>query len=283
MVPELEAALDPILNDRESGSRTIARGVAQVLAGGLLPPLVSVSVYAGLCRHILQAVPAFALVFDLLHSVGAELYPEGAAAPVVAERFRAAVSAWQKCWHEAAARLAQQAAPVIPDGARLAAHSNSGAVLELLAELRDQENRVSLVCSESRPGGEGVAFAARARHLGIPVTVYPDPDLVEQLPTCAALVLGADAVLAEGYWNKVGSLALAKAARAAEVPHYVLAETAKWVSPGWAFPVVPPAPFEAVPARLVTALVSEEGCGDISRSRPINRDKPLFAALGSPG
>jgi translation initiation factor eIF-2B subunit delta len=280
LVSELEAALDPILCDRESGSRTIAGGVAQVLAEGPLPALVSVSAYTGLCRHILQRVPAFALVFDLLHSVGAELYPDTAAAPVAAERFRAAAVAWRRRWWTAAAGLARQAAPVIPDGARLAVHSNSGAVLDLLRALRDRKNRVSVACSESRPGGEGTLFATRARDLGIPAKVYADPDLVKQLSGCAALLLGADAVLAESYWNKIGSLELARAARAAGIPHYVLAECAKWVSPLWAFPAFPPAPFEAIPARLVTALVSEEGCLDVSRFGPRKRTKPLFAALG---
>jgi translation initiation factor 2B subunit (eIF-2B alpha/beta/delta family) len=82
---------------------------------------------------------------------------------------------------------------------------------------------VAVACGEGRPALEGRALAARLTEGGVTVDLYPDGALASAVAGAAAVVVGADAVTAEGFINKAGTGALAAAAAAAGVPTYVLA------------------------------------------------------------
>lgn len=85
-----------------------------------------------------------------------------------------------------------------------------------------------IVC-EARPLCEGVAFARALAAAGVPgITIITDAQAAAFVKRSADLVLlGADALGPQGAVNKVGSLAIALAAREARVPVYACADSGK--------------------------------------------------------
>lgn len=131
------------------------------------------------------------------------------------------------------------------EGSVILTHSASSTVRAALEGLS-----VELAATASEPGGEGRGLAAK---LGIPC--IEDGDAVARVADFDALVVGADAVGSGCFVNKVGTLALASAARSACTPFFVVAESYKWVSERL---VVDEAAFETVPNRLATAFLTDQ-------------------------
>ena len=125
-------------------------------------------------------------------------------------------------------------------------HSASSTVRHLLAAV--VPNRVIVGASE--PGGEGRGLAAE---LG--ARCVSDADAVLQVSEAGAVLVGADAIGTRSFVNKVGTLALAEAARDAGTPLFVVAESFKWVH--LADPRVVEPAFEAVPNALVEEFLAD--------------------------
>jgi translation initiation factor 2B subunit (eIF-2B alpha/beta/delta family) len=150
-------------------------------------------------------------------------------------------------------------------------------VQTVLLACRQQLERVYV--TEGRPRCEGRATAQALAAAGIPVTLLTDAEAGLFISECAAVVIGADSVLADGsVVNKTGSYLLALAARASRpqrVPFLALAEMLK-IAPA-ARPhleemdpaeVLPPdlpgvsarnIYFDRTPASLVSAIITERG------------------------
>jgi len=176
-------------------------------------------------------------------------------------------------WAAASERIAAHARPLLP--ATVLTHSYSASVV---TALRAREPDRVVVC-ESRPLFEGRATARELAGAGIAVTLVTDAQGPLFVSEIEAVLVGADGVLANGsVVNKVGTYPLALAARDRGLPFYVACESLKisarqeWkeadVEEGDAAEVLtdPIAGvtarnvyFERTPARLVTALITEEG------------------------
>jgi translation initiation factor 2B subunit (eIF-2B alpha/beta/delta family) len=100
--------------------------------------------------------------------------------------------------------------------------SHSGTVARVVVALQ-RERRLEVVCGEGRPRFEGRQMAeALARH-GMQVTLTTDAAVTSFLEPTAAVVVGADALAADYWINKVGTAGLTAAAAARGVPVYVVA------------------------------------------------------------
>jgi methylthioribose-1-phosphate isomerase len=164
--------------------------------------------------------------------------------------------------------------------------------------------RVAVWADETRPLLQGSRLTAwELARAGIPVTVIADNMAAALLRRGGvdAVLVGADRIAANGdVANKVGTYALALAARAHGVPFYVLAPTSTFdpatatgaeipieerdpgelrTGPGGGRPTAPegvavwnPA-FDVTPASLVTAIVSDAG---------VHRPPYAFGAPGTP-
>jgi translation initiation factor 2B subunit (eIF-2B alpha/beta/delta family) len=108
-------------------------------------------------------------------------------------------------------------------------YSSSTAVRLALWQAMADGKRFTVVCSESRPMGEGVGLARSLTALGIPVYLTLDAALWEWVERVDLVLLGADAILPGGVVNKVGSGPLLQIARLVGVPRYVLADSSKWL------------------------------------------------------
>jgi methylthioribose-1-phosphate isomerase len=132
-------------------------------------------------------------------------------------------------------RIGEHGAELIPDGARVLTHCNTGALatggigtaLAAIYVAVEQGKRVEVFADETRPLLQGSRLTAwELKRAGIPVTVLVDgaaASLMERRGVDLCMV-GADRITANGdVANKIGTLSLAIAARYHSVPFYVAA------------------------------------------------------------
>jgi methylthioribose-1-phosphate isomerase len=193
-------------------------------------------------------------------------------------------------------RIGEHALPLLPDGARVLTHCNAGALatggigtaLAPVYLAAEAGRRVEVFADETRPLLQGSRLTAwELSRAGIPVTVLGDGMAASlmasgQVDLC---IVGADRIAANGdVANKIGTYALAIAARHHGIPFYVAAPASTLdpatptgqdipieqrgeteVTTVLGHPVAPagvqvynPA-FDVTPAALVTAIVTDRG------------------------
>ncbi|MBK9383953.1 MAG: S-methyl-5-thioribose-1-phosphate isomerase [Planctomycetes bacterium] len=194
------------------------------------------------------------------------------------------------------AAMGRIGAELVRDGDAILTHCNAGALatggtgtaLAAVYAARAAGKRVQVYADETRPLLQGARLTAwELSRAGIPVTLLVDGASASLLRTglVAAVFVGADRIAANGdVANKIGTLAVALAAREFGVPFYVVAPTSTIdlaTRSGEAIPIemrdgveiasargVPLAAsgashwnpaFDVTPARLVTALITERG------------------------
>ncbi|MFN2563942.1 MAG: S-methyl-5-thioribose-1-phosphate isomerase [Gemmatimonadaceae bacterium] len=193
-------------------------------------------------------------------------------------------------------RIGEHGRTLVADGARVLTHCNAGALatggigtaLAPLYLAAMEGRRVEVFVGETRPLLQGSRLTAwELRRAGIPVTVIAD-DAAAAMMRAGAIdlcIVGADRVAANGdVANKIGTYALAIAARYHGLPFYVAAPASTFdpatpsgdeiiveerapdeIRCGFGRPTAPadasirnPA-FDVTPAELVTAIVSDRG------------------------
>jgi methylthioribose-1-phosphate isomerase len=193
-------------------------------------------------------------------------------------------------------RIGAAGLPLVPDGATVHTHCNAGALatggigtaLAPVYTAHAAGRRVAVVVDETRPLLQGSRLTAwELGAAGVPCTVIADGMAASRLRrgdiTC--VLVGADRIAANGdVANKIGTYALALAARAHGVPFYVAAprSTFDFACPGGAdIPIEergpaelrclaghPTAPdgaavwnpaFDVTPADLITAYITDAG------------------------
>jgi len=192
--------------------------------------------------------------------------------------------------------MGRAGAELVPDGARILTHCNTGALataghgtaLGVVRSARDAGKRVSVIASETRPYLQGARLTAwELMQERIPVTLITDNmagHLMRQ-GKIDIVIVGADRIAANGdVANKIGTYTLAVLAERHRLPFYVAAPLStidiatasgdaipieergpsevtgyrgvRWAPEGIA--VANPA-FDVTPAALVTALFTEKG------------------------
>ena len=133
----------------------------------------------------------------------------------------------------------------LPADSEVLTHSASSTVRATVAGLPFR-----LLVTASEPGEEGRRFAAE-----MGARCLEDDEGPAAAAEAVAVVVGADAIGAEAFVNKVGTRVLGEAARRAGTPFYVVAESYKWLPPTQ--PLIAGGAFEAVPNGLVTAFLCD--------------------------
>lgn len=257
--------LEEIRRDNTSGAAALAARAAQALAewvAGQPGPAECLAVARGLMR----AQPRMAPLVNLAH----RFLEAGPNAAVACRRFIEELQA-------GTAAAARHAAALIPGGAVVLTHSFSSTVLGALRRAKQEGRDFSVIATESRPMCEGVALARELAAAGVEVRLIVDAAAALLMGEARLVLLGADAVTGEGVINKVGSRAIALAAREHGVPVYALATGDKLVPSGYRMPPEPAHPayevfaeqvqgisvlnyyFEETPLDLFTGIVSEDG------------------------
>ena len=207
---------------------------------------------------------------------------------------------------ESCRSMGRYGADVVPDNARILTHCNAGALatagygtaLGVIRAAAEQGKVVQVFADETRPFLQGARLTAwELVRDGVPTTVITE-SMAGPLMRSGGIdfiVVGADRIAANGdFANKVGTYALALAARAHGVPLYVLAPSST-VDPaaasGASIPIEERAAeeitvwrgqrvaadrvevwnpaFDVTPAELVTAFVTDRGVlapGELART-----------------
>jgi methylthioribose-1-phosphate isomerase len=192
--------------------------------------------------------------------------------------------------------IGEHGAALIPDGARVLTHCNTGALatggigtaLAAIYTAAEQGKRVQVYADETRPLLQGARLTAwELGRAGIPVTVLVDSAAASLMAEGEVdlVIVGADRIATNGdSANKIGTYPLAIAAKHHGVPFYVAAPTSTFdavtssgngilieqrhsdevrlAGGGQTAPrdvlVYNPA-FDVTPAELITAIVNEHG------------------------
>ena len=163
---------------------------------------------------------------------------------------------------EAKSHAIQNGADLIHDGALVITCSYSSTVIASLSQATARGKTFKVLALESKVGdlSYGEVTASRLARYGIPVQVIPDRQVEKGFPGVGLVLLGADAVLNDGsVINGYPSLFLASAVveNSPPLPVYIICETTKFYPGRELVPVE--AGFEIIPARLITAIVTEKG------------------------
>ena len=193
-------------------------------------------------------------------------------------------------------RIGEHALALLPDAPRVLTHCNAGALatggigtaLAPIYLAAEQGRRVHVFADETRPLLQGSRLTAwELTQAGVPVTVLADNMAASLLRSGAVdlVIVGADRIAANGdVANKIGTYALALAARHHGIPFYVAApwstvdshtatgddieieqraaeEVSSWhgaaVAPD-GIAVYNPA-FDVTPAALISAIITDRG------------------------
>jgi methylthioribose-1-phosphate isomerase len=192
--------------------------------------------------------------------------------------------------------IGMHGASLIPDGARVLTHCNTGALatggigtaLAAVYAAVEQGKRVEVFADETRPLLQGSRLTAwELQRAGIPVTVLVDGAAASLMATRGVdlCIVGADRIAANGdVANKIGTYQLAIAAKHHGVPFYVAAPSSTFdaripsgreirieqraadeVRCGAGSMTAPPdvdvynPAFDVTPASLISAIVSDQG------------------------
>lgn len=277
--------------DRAHGASALAREAADILRtsalAGLPPDADARAALQELHRAARELAASRPSMVALANTVGRicaaaqetrdslQTQPAASAARAALEAARQSAEALLSEWATSAHQIAEQARPALHG--TILTHSLSGTVQSVLLACHDQLERVYV--TEGRPRCEGRATAQTLAEAGIPVTLLTDAEAGLFISECAAVVVGADSVLADGsVVNKTGTFLLALAARASRpqrVPFLALAETLKIapfikphleeMDPAEVLPSAIPGVsarniyFDRTPASLVSAIITERG------------------------
>lgn len=130
---------------------------------------------------------------------------------------------------EADTRIAEYAASLVKEGGVYFTHCHSTTVVGAFLLAHRQGKVFAVHNTETRPREQGRKTARELAKAGIPVTHFVDSGALIALKGCAAVFLGADALLADGrIANKIGSEMIAELAKSRGVPVYVLANSWKY-------------------------------------------------------
>ncbi len=293
--PHLDALLAPLRADVVSGAAVVARMGAEVMrraAGRVEAASVAElrSALAGVGIRVIEAQPAMAPLVGL---VGKALEASSSSATVEGGRqaVREACDAFRDGLETRARVVAARAAGLLPrDGDILTVSSSSTVRAALLHGARERRGRVVIL--ESRPMQEGRALATTLAREGVPVLFAVDAAACALVPHCAMVLLGADSIGDLGIVNKIGSLAVARAADLAGIPVIVATDETKILPMGFPQPLAderpadevwrPPANvrvwnryFEAIPTEVVRTIVTESATMGPDEMEVLRADIPL--------
>ncbi len=293
--------------DRRSGSTDVARGFLDELARwsatdtSTRPERFRESLI-GFLRAAQSAQPSMALVHQFAWralEIADTGLARGDALPVLRESLDASCTAEREDLAKNHTAMLRQALALLDTrGAWIASLSLSGAVRDALIEAHRAGLAPRALIGEGRPLLEGRAMAAELAGAGIPVWLVTDAALPLLLSQARMVWLGADAVTDAGVLNKIGSFAVALAAREHSVPVYALAPRRKFLSARnralrivemppaevWDAPAPGVEPrnvyFESVPLPLLRGVVVEDGVLPPGETAEVARDRELPKELG---
>ncbi|MBD3349659.1 MAG: hypothetical protein GF400_10770 [Candidatus Eisenbacteria bacterium] len=230
-----DSVFESIAEDSTSGASSLAIRAAEELSGaaGSFASSDPGSFWDDLtaaCSELLAAGRDMAPVVNLVGNVlsGAErMVLSGAAPDTVLHAVQLECQRITEFGEERLRDVGENGAGFIDEGSVVYTTSDSGSVRAVLESAARAGRRFEVVLSESRPALEGLGLARFASELRVQTTLVADAALPGLVEAGGLVLLGADSVSEGSFVNKIGSYALALAAREADVRCCVSATTDK--------------------------------------------------------
>jgi len=229
---------------------------------------------------LVDAQPAMGALFSLgtrLLAVADKASKDEAPPAESVARVVEGLKAWRADFAAASEAVTRAAVEIFPASGWVATTTRSSLVERTLLLAHAEGRPVHVLLAESRPMNEGRGLATALAGAGVPTWFAVDGALPLLLPQAGAFLVGADAVREKSFLAKAGTYALLLVARELNLPAYVLAQRAKFVSDrctrltlprrdaAEVWPEAPAgvlvvnAPFEEAPLGLVRGVVTESG------------------------
>ena len=245
----LDALVAPLRADVVSGAavvtRTAAEVVRRVAVRGEAADVPALRRLLGdLAVRILDAQPSMASLVSLLAGAFASL-DDVEDLEEARRRAAAAMESFRAEMDEEARRAGGHAARLLSPGDRVLTLSDSSTVRRALLQAAES-GPLNVVCLEGRPLNEGRALARALAAGGARVTCAVDAAAESLVDGARAVLLGADSVGDRGVVNKIGSAGLIRAARAREIPVWILTDASKLLPHGFPQPVDDDRPSDEV-------------------------------------
>lgn len=183
---------------------------------------------------LIEVMPAYAPPVNVIQRIQSEI-DLARTRRLSVETLRTAIAqaaaSYQRWSEQARAKVAAIATSLINDGATVFTLTLSETVLGALREAASRGLRFKVIVTESRPNNDGLLTAKSLAELGVEVEIGIDASAGELVPQADLMLVGAEAILADGSAIcKVGTYPAALAARRAGVQLYVLVDTQKFHS-----------------------------------------------------
>lgn len=283
--------LDEVAGDRQRGASELARRCLEVLADyARAHPAKGVDELAAAVQSFAlelgNARPSMAPVRNLLNRF-LDCLPDLSGQSLDTARRLIVQAAGEVALQSqrAVEEVSRHGAALVGAGRTVITHSLSSTVLAVLSRLASSEVRA--VITESAPLREGLLLAQALSQLEIDTEYITDAQIGVFAARSDLALVGADSLLRDGAAvNKAGTYLLALAARDAGIPFYVCCERFKFAdyaaeavtleemtasevsAPQLPHVQVRNVYFDITPARLITAVVTEQGVVPTAAHRP---------------
>ncbi|WP_201353043.1 translation initiation factor eIF-2B [Hydrogenimonas urashimensis] len=241
--------------------------------------------------QIAAARPMMASLFNVANGLLFQLDEDAGRDAVIAY-----CDAFAESMDRAAASVLESGIERIAGARTVLTHSYSSLVCETLLAAAGRGERFRVVCTESRPGNEGVALAERVCKAGIETSLAIDASAGFMMQRIDLVLLGADGVGRFGLVHKMGTYPIALAARESQVPFVSLATSEKFWPAEVRYVSEPSKPsdeiggknvcfdainlyFDVTPLRLVDTVVTEESALEAGGILDLCGSKPLHPLL----
>ncbi|MFH0961622.1 MAG: translation initiation factor eIF-2B [archaeon] len=171
-------------------------------------------------------------------------------------------------------RIVRSGLPLVKPGSTIITHCHASSVTSLLREARARGTRFSVLHTETRPRYQGHRTARDLVSGGIRQTMFVDSAMNYFMPEADIALVGADALLPDGFVNKIGTSLLALSAREHGKPLYAVLGLIKFAETGKIHIEKRPVSelgfhlhgarlenpaFDFIPKKFVRGIVCEEG------------------------
>ena len=235
-----QVILKDLAADVHSGATDITRKAVQCLTAFSEEGHASAAAYwkdlMALGKSLIAAQPSMASLFNLVNRVLLVVEPLIGTLPVGALQ-TATRDAAAQCQRDSEAALeviAQHGQGLITSQCTVFTHSSSNTVGGILRQAVRQGKTLNALATESRPYCEGREMARYLGQQGIPTRLILDAAIAQYVKEADLILVGADRISEETIVNKVGTLAIAMAAKLEQVPFYVACESSKFLPSAFA-------------------------------------------------
>jgi translation initiation factor 2B subunit (eIF-2B alpha/beta/delta family) len=278
-----QGILKDLRADVNSGATGIARKAVQCLNAFADEGHPSAEAFwrdlVGLGKALIGSQPSMASVFNLVNQVLLAVEPLRLSSSVMALQAATREKASQilRASDAALEAIAQHGQSLINSNSTVFTHSSSNTVGGIFRQAVRQGKSFQALVTESRPYCEGREMARFLGQQGIETRLILDAAIVQYVQQADLILVGVDRVSEDSFVNKVGTLALAMAAKQAQVPIYAACESSKVLPAAftpheelldnseestqeeWQNVELVYSFFEQVPNSYITGVITEEG------------------------